>query len=104
MFLFVQETDNTVQWINHCPADKSSENKLHYPVGKEGLSSERRHLSFRHPASLSNKRTKQGLLKVTQPPPPPPPPATPLAQPRSTKGLRDTWVPIVDSATPMFTA
>ena len=48
MFLFVQEMDNTVHWINHCPADKSSENKLHYPVDKECLSSERRHPSFHH--------------------------------------------------------
>ena len=40
---------------------------MHHPVDK-GLSSERQHPSFRHPASLSNKRTKQGLHKVTQPP------------------------------------
>lgn len=49
---------------------------MHHPVDKEGLSSERRHPSFHqlgpgHPASLSNKRTKQGLHKVTHSPPPP---------------------------------
>ena len=43
---------------------------MHHPVDKECLSSERWHPSFRHPASLSNKHTKQGLHKVTHFPTP----------------------------------
>ena len=70
---FVQKMDNTVHWINHCPADKSSENKLHYPVDKEGLSSEQHHHHHHHhlvtqPVSLISPLSRAYIRWPTPPP------------------------------------